>query len=145
MEFKLKSKVVEFVDSDGKVVGCVTVTQATFLSDQLLDEMQQAALEQNEAEVKALGEKTLTPEQVKVHAVRYAIYPKMAACSSGDVPTLEDVIYRMPITESDKWWNAAKEINPSWFEVFADIEKMSDAEKKKKQRKRAGSSRVSVS
>lgn len=45
---------------------------------------------------------------------RQGIYPKLAACSSGQVPSVEEAL-NMPTTELDKWYEAAKEMNSHWF------------------------------
>lgn len=143
MQFKLRSKIVEF-KSGGKVIGKVTVRQATLLDDQRLDDMERAAIEQNEVELKALGEKTISPEQFKLQSFRVNLYPKMAACSSGDIPTAEEMLFEMPTSESSKLWQAAIDLNPEWFEIFAEIEKMSADELKKKEQKPAELSPVSA-
>jgi hypothetical protein len=61
------------------------------------------------------------------------LYNKMAACSTGDVPTLEES-EQWPSVEVDKWYAAARRINPQWFKPLDDLK---DAEvTKKKGRKR---------
>ena len=63
------------------------------------------------------------------------LYPKLLACSSGDVPTLEDAL-QMPSTELDKWFFAVKRLNPDWFDMPGETVK---EDPEKKSRKRTGS------
>lgn len=42
------------------------------------------------------------------------VYPKLAACSTGNVPTMKAALL-MPSAELDKWYNAVKRVNPDWF------------------------------
>jgi hypothetical protein len=139
MDFKLKTQVVKFVDSAGKVIGEVGVTAAGFLEDQRLGDLENDAIARNLAELAQHNGNPFTKDEERARSFRVGFYPKMAACSTGDIPS-EDEALHMPSAELDKWWTAAKECNPRWFEVFKDIEKMSESELKKKGKKPAGSS-----
>jgi hypothetical protein len=43
------------------------------------------------------------------------VYPSLVACTTGDVPTLEEFINDIPATDSEEWIIAARELNPRWF------------------------------
>jgi len=47
------------------------------------------------------------------------IYVRLAACSSGKVPTVREAL-DMPNIEIDKWFAAANRMNPVWFVVPED-------------------------
>lgn len=145
MDWKLKSEIVEFENSEGEVVGRVIVKQATFLEDQKLDEMEEAAARLNEEELKNLDGQEIPEKLAQLQLFRMGIYPKMAACSTGDIPSLEEAFENMPSSETNKWWVAAKNCNPLWFEIFESIEKMSEENLKKKLPKQAESSLESAS
>jgi hypothetical protein len=53
-------------------------------------------------------------EDVKQQTFNRWIYPKLAACSSGTVPSMQDA-FEMPSTELDKWFFAVKRVNLDWF------------------------------
>lgn len=134
MQFKLRKKTVKF-ESQDKVVGTCVVQQATLFEAQLLDEMQQDALTANieQDASRDLEAKPYTIREIKERNFRVNIYPYMAACTiSGDIATAE-AAFAMPDEELDKWWIAARECNPKWFEAIdLAIEAMSSAELKKK-------------
>lgn len=132
MDFKLKSETVNFEDSTGKVVGTVIVHEATLPMDQELDEMEQAFIKLNDAEF-GDGE-NISNEMIRFHSFRLNLYPKMVACSTGDIPA-PDEAFRMPSRQLNKWWEAAKRVNPAWFEVFDNLENLSEDQKKKKEKK----------
>ena len=66
---------------------------------------------------------------------RSTFYPKLAACSSGDVPD-EDTARKMPTVETNKWYEAVNRVNPQWFQSLHDLKDQVDAEQIKKKRKR---------
>lgn len=46
---------------------------------------------------------------------RLSFYPKMVACvADGDIPSADE-LRKWPSTESNKWYEAAKRVNPDWF------------------------------
>lgn len=63
-----------------------------------------------------------------VHYVSVLLYPSLAACTKGNIPTEEEYLYHMPAEASDIWLKAAREVNPSWFTFLAEAEE--SAEKK---------------
>jgi hypothetical protein len=60
------------------------------------------------------------------------VYPKLAACSSGKVPSMQEGL-AMPSVELDKWFLAVKRLNPDWFMLVPDklIEESPEALAKK--------------
>lgn len=62
-------------------------------------------------------------------AVRLYFYPRMAGCSEGNVPTLEEFCELLDI-ETDEWYKACYEKNPHWFDEDKEI---SPEELKKKE------------
>ena len=75
------------------------------------------------------------PDEV---AFRVLIYPKIAACSKGDVPNAGDAC-QFPRMELAKWSDAAMRLNPDWFspimEAAETIEKKEQVKKKRRSRK----------
>lgn len=148
MDFNLKKETVEFRDNDGKVLGTVVVTQATLLDEEALGEMEMEASQKNARELSAWMEKhsseSIPASMIRKHNYSATIYPKLAACSTGDVPSEEEAL-RMPVSELNRWYLAAKNVNPDWFRIFEEIaeemRKNGESEEKiarKKRRKRAG-------
>lgn len=74
-------------------------------------------------------------ETVIRHVFRSTFYPKLAACSSGDVPD-EDTARSMPTIETNKWYEAVNRVNPHWFKALHELKAAADAEELKKKRKR---------
>lgn len=67
------------------------------------------------------------------------IYTKLAACSTGDVPTAAEA-YRFPRPELTKWMNAAVEKNKSWFDPILQVgeKALREREKETVKKKRRG-------
>jgi len=102
---ELNREVVTFRDGTE-----LTVTEATWGSTLMLQELEE------QARVDPLPDP-------KDNAFQAAIWPKLRACSSGTVPSFEEALM-MPATELDKWYNAAKQVNPDWFlalDAIADL------------------------
>ena len=66
---------------------------------------------------------------------RLTFYPKLAACSRGDVPGEEEA-RTMPTAELNKWYEAVNRVNPHWFQPLQKLKEEADAEALKKKRKR---------
>jgi hypothetical protein len=67
---------------------------------------------------------------------RATFYPKLAACSTGDVPD-EEAARTMPTVETNKWYEAVNRVNPHWFAALHELKAEVDKEQlKKKRRKR---------
>lgn len=116
-------KTEQVVFSDGS---CLTVSQESWDIAMRLEEMERVAREEPLPDVKA-------------QIFREMFYPKLAACSSGDVPTEEEA-RAMPSEELDKWYEAVKRVNPKWFVVFDVLtEEAKKEEKKRRVRKPARS------
>ncbi len=112
MPFTLASEKLEFRDGTS-----LTVSEATWLEDTKLLELEDQARLVNDAETKAAEGRELTRLEQKVQFFRLNIYPKMAACSTGDVPSEEEA-RSMPSSELNHWYAACKRVNPDWFSVF---------------------------
>ncbi len=112
MPFTLASEKVEFRDGTS-----LTVSEATWLEDTKLLEYEDAARLTNDVELKKAEGRTLSRIEQKVQFFRLNIYPKLAACSSGDVPSEEEA-RQMPSSELNRWYAACKRVNPDWFSVF---------------------------
>jgi len=63
-------------------------------------------------------------------------YPKMAACTVGEIPTREDA-RRWPMSEVNKWYEAAQEIEPDWFAALEGVSEEVAKEKAKQEKKKA--------
>ena len=123
---ELKSEVVEL--RDGRKI---TVTEANWSADVHLSELERAASKKEEKD---------PSKQFYI----VAVYPKLAACSSGEVPTEEEA-FGMPTIEHEKWYAAAKRINPSWFVPMEEAaKKLTDEALKKKETKQTKSTSVST-
>lgn len=64
-------------------------------------------------------------EDVSAQIFRSGFYPKMAACSAGAFPN-EQEARKLPTNELNKWYAAAKQVNPHWFEA---LDQLSEAAK----------------
>lgn len=65
---------------------------------------------------------------------RLIFYPKIAACSTGDVPSADQAVL-FPRIELARWTTIVMEQNPQWFEVLQEkasaLEKQKEIEKKR--------------
>jgi len=104
----LKKEVVEFRDGSK-----VTVAEATWSVSIRLQELEEQAS-------KAPRE---DPSEQIFHLL---VYPKLLACSSGDVPDLETALM-MPSSEIDRWYFAVKRINPDWFVALEQAAKLAES------------------
>jgi len=120
---ELKSETIEFRDGTK-----LTVTEANWPADVKVSEMEREA-ENNPRK----------DNQRQFYAM--AVYPKLAACSTGDIPT-EEQAFLMPSAEHDKWYNAAARVNPNWFDPLEKAAKQLSTEAmKKKEKKRTKSTK----
>jgi hypothetical protein len=93
---ELNHEVVKFRDGTK-----VTVTEANWAVSMKLQELEEQA--------------TKNPlEDSKLQTFNLVLYPKLLACSSGKVPSLQEAI-DMPSSELDRWYFAVKRMNPDWF------------------------------
>lgn len=110
---ELKREVVEFRDGTK-----LTVTEANWAISMRLQELEEQAVK--------------SPlEDVSQQTFNLVIYPKLAACSSGDVPSLQEAL-EMPSTELDKWYFAVKRLNSDWFVTLEQASKEEVTKKKGK-------------
>lgn len=69
-------------------------------------------------------------EDPREQAFAWAIYPKMAGCSDGDVPT-EAEAYHWPNKELNKWYELVDKLNPQLFKALKDVKAEAETVKKK--------------
>lgn len=149
--FSMRKQELEFVDHEGKVFAKLTVKEATVLEEETVAEMELSAHEENERIYSEWGELhptiPLPPREIQKGWFRANVYPKLAACSEGDVPSFEEAL-TIPASELNKWYKAAEYCNPGWFKVFDNLLKQVQSEMagpvaegpehRKKSRKRGG-------
>jgi hypothetical protein len=120
---ELNREVVTFRDGTE-----LTVMEANWAATMRLQELEEQA-----------GETPLADIQEQIFNL--AIYPKLVACSSGAIPTLQEAL-AMPTSELDKWYFAVKRINPTWFEALEEASRKNREEYlAKKGRKRTKSTK----
>jgi hypothetical protein len=123
MDFKVKTQVVTFEDSDGQVIGTLTVAKARLEMDQI-----QAAyivigeeINKAEAEIIASENREMTMAEWRRQQFRLEIYPGLFASSiSGDIPD-EETAWNMPSDQLFRWYLPAHELNPSYFSNIDEI------------------------
>lgn len=47
--------------------------------------------------------------------VETLLYPSLIACTKGILPTLDEFLYQIPSSETDRWVECASRLNPGWF------------------------------
>jgi hypothetical protein len=128
---ELKSEVVEFRDGTK-----LTVTEATWEADMRVGTMELKAQERSKELVISKGE-NLVEADISWMTFFRDFYPKLAACSTGNVPTEEEA-YNMPSEERDKWYAAAHNVNPLWFKALdAVLKSLNTSEKEQKKKRRS--------
>ncbi len=125
MDFKLRKQTIEFKDTDGNLVGKIIVRQAALVHEQTLYDLRFEAKFRTTEHMKKIGARELTPGEIKRIFFNEDIYPRLAACSEGDLPT-EDEAFSMPSDYSIAWYNAAMFCNPEWFELFTKVGNLAD-------------------
>jgi hypothetical protein len=119
---KLLSEVVEFRDGTK-----LTVTEASWQSDILVTQSEKEAARRTD-ELIEKNKGKLSDDEITRITFNQSIYPKLAACCSGDVPS-EDDAFGMPSTEREKWEAAVRKINPQWYKTMDEfVDKMEAAE-----------------
>lgn len=66
---------------------------------------------------------------LETDAIRLYFYPRLAGCSEGNVPNLEQFCEMLDI-DTDKWYKAVYQMNPHWFD---EDKELSPEEFKKKE------------
>lgn len=83
-------------------------------------------------------------ESVSTETFRMLYYPRLAACSTGDVPTAVQARVEWPASELDRWYQAARRVNPQLFlpleEIALQNQQAAQASEKKRKRSRGKSS-----
>lgn len=120
----LKTRVVNVAGKE------VIVSQGTLRMSMRRDHMRSMALQQ----LLAPGSEELSPlEQVFI----VEIYPAMAACSSGELPSAVELLDTMVDLETDSWYVACTELNPHWFVKDENSEGGEEIKKKSRSRRRS--------
>lgn len=57
---------------------------------------------------------------IKQEVFRIGYYPKLAGCSVGNVPSMEAARTELTETELQSWYDAGKQMIPSWFESLEE-------------------------
>lgn len=89
--------------------------------------------------LEAQAEKEPMLDNPKKEFFRVSQYPRLAGCSIGDVPTMQEALTDWTIEELDQWYQSAREVLPAWFltnEELVQKETEQQKEDKKKSRKR---------
>lgn len=85
---------------------------------------------------------------VSAETFRILFYPRLAACSTGDVPGMDEARSEWPTSELDKWYNAARRVNPTLFlpleEIALENRQKAEEAQKKRPRSRRKSQHSSV-
>ena len=105
----------------------LTITEAGWLEDMRLFELEQDAIETNKKEFEEAQKegKPLTHTQLYVQYFRHDYYPKLAACIVGKAPDF-DTSLRMPSKRRQIWYDAVHEINPQWFTYLDELARQVD-------------------
>jgi len=86
------------------------------------------------------AEKGPPADSVSAETFRLLYYPRLAACSIGDVPTREEARSEWPTSELDKWYQATRRVNPRLFlpleELALQNQEATLAEEKKRKPRR---------
>lgn len=120
MSFELPTKVIQV---GGETL---TVSQASNLADA------KRSLMISEADGRWAGE---LMEGMDAQAKRYLetlLYPSLIACTTGNLPTLDEFLNGVSIEDTEAWLAAARELNPRWFptlEAQTPEEKEAELEK----------------
>lgn len=85
-------------------------------------------------------------DTVSMVTFRLLYYPRLAACSTGDVPSMEEARTQWPASELNAWYQAAKRVNPKLFLPLEELALANQAKAAEDQKKRTRSrSRSSAS
>lgn len=74
-------------------------------------------------------------ESVTTETFRQIYWPRLAACSIGDLPTMEEARTQWPTSELDKWYQAARRVNPQLFLPLEEIALANKARAEQAQKK----------
>lgn len=107
-----------------KVAGrAITVQKATFVMS-----LQRSVLIANAGDEKPNGAYKNLDTSV-VNYVHQLLYPSLAACSQGDVPTEPEFLALLE-DDVNKWLNTASSLNPDWFDLKAESAKVKEEKEK---------------
>lgn len=112
---ELKSEVVVFKDKT-----TLTVTEANWDVSMTLQHLEEQAAKDDQ-------------DKLTRQIFHVLIYPKLVACSSGQVPS-EQEAWDMPATELNRWYEAANRVNKHWFEKLDDPKTLDEIEKQLKKK-----------
>ena len=125
MQFRLRSRLIEFTETDdeGKtiVVGSLTCRQFTLAEDQIRAQMEEDAQTLNMTEILAKNGQGLSVEEASRQNFREHIYPQLFACAHGENIPDEETAFGMPGSELYKWYDAAYYTCPEWFKIVDEF------------------------
>jgi hypothetical protein len=75
-------------------------------------------------------------ENIRTETFRVLYYPKLAACSIGDVPSPQEARVDWPEAELNHWYEAVYAVNPEWFKPLEQIAEQNQARAQKAEKKR---------
>lgn len=68
-------------------------------------------------------------EDPDVQALRSVFYPVLAACTDGEIPSMDEFV-DLPMAEGDAWFETVRELNPGLLNVnTAKTEEEAEAKK----------------
>jgi hypothetical protein len=126
MAILLKTKVVEFRDGSS-----LTVSESSWNTTMRLAELEEFA-------------RANPLDDPMKQMFREEFYPKLAACSSGDVPD-EETARNLPDDQLDLWYSAVREINPRWFATLDRLAELGAAALEEQRKKKSKSQTKSSS
>lgn len=101
----------------------LTVFKASFVMS-----LQRSILIADAGKTKPNGEYKNLDSSVVIY-VHQHLYPSLAACSQGKVPTEEEFLTLLE-EDVNKWLEAASDLNPDWFSVNNETKKVKEEKEK---------------
>jgi hypothetical protein len=83
------------------------------------------------------------PDKRKIDVFAWYIYPRLAGCTVGDIPSADELRREWPEAEIYKWTDAAKRVNPRWFGSPQESAERLQTETLQQEKKRKGKRRKS--
>lgn len=63
-------------------------------------------------------------EGIEAQARRYLetlLYPSLVACTTGNLPTLDEFLSSMPADQTEIWVNTVRDLNPRWLPDLTEL------------------------
>lgn len=87
------------------------------------------------------AEKGVPLDNIRKEIFRVTYYPKLAGCSTGDVPSMEEARAQWSEDDLQAWYNAAVAVIPEWFLALEQIVERNQALAEQAQKKKGGHTR----